>query len=554
MSKTLSYLNSSNIALLSNATFTGIVEDVSTFESVTITIKTDKSSAVDGIEVYLGPSATSLTKKYTYSYTANENKTITLKLTDKFFKLVYINTNSTQGTLSIQTFYSYVLPQGDITLQDALDVNLHAANGTGITQTANALDVNIKSGNLNVFDNKNFDLFGNIKVSNSFSILDVEHIYDKNPLVMDEYVSAGATSTYQTNDASVLMSVSANNHRVIRQSRLYTVYQPGKSLCIRMTGVLNANTNGNATTSRIGYFDENNGLFFQYSGGIYSIVKRKKNADGTITDTTIERNNWNDKLDGIAPSTVSVDFTKNIIYYIEFAFLGVGIVKMGVVYSGTLYVAYTFNHTTLSYPYVGSPNLPMRWELSSTGGSGQLICTCGSVQSEGGYNLVGNPFSIGHTSTSLSVTGDNETYVMSIKLTPLNRKIVKLISLAIICTSSSNALYSLYRIKSPTVNPISTAPAGSTITNSVVNYHLNTSYAVTIDRTNADLLYRSYFTSNESLNLSNLTTLGGPIYLTAGINATNNNAGFYSDYIVLTVQRLSNQNETIYASMNWIEI
>ncbi len=553
MSKTLSNLNSSNVVLLSNGTFTGIAEDVSTFESITITIKSDKSSAADGIELYLGPSKTSLTKKYTYSYTANENKIITLKLPDKFFKLVYINTNDTQGTFSIQTFYSYVLPQGNVTITDAIDVNLHAANGVGITQTANALDVNIKSGNLNVFDNKNFDLFGNIKVSNSFSILDIEHIYDKNALFMDEYVSGG-TSTYKTNDASILMSVSANNNKVIRQSRLYTTYQPGKSLCIRMTGVLNANTNDNNTTSRIGYFDENNGLFFQYSGGIYSIVKRKKNSDGTIVDTIINRNNWNDKLDGIAPSTVSVDFTKNIIYYIEFAFLGVGIVKMGVVYSGTLYIAYTFNHTTLSYPYVASPNLPMRWELSSTGGNGELVCTCGSVQSEGGYNLVGNPFSIGHTTTSLSVTGNNETYVMSIKLTPLSRKIVKLISLAIISTSGTNAIYSLYKIKSPTVNPISTAPAGSTINNSVINYHLNTSYAVTVDLANADLLYRSYFTSNESLNLSNLTTLGGPIYLTAGINATNNEAGFHSDYIILTVQRLSNQNETFYASFNWIEI
>ncbi len=553
MSKILSNLNSSSVVLLSNGTFNGITEDVSTFESITITIKSDKSSIVDGIELYLGPSPTSLIKKYTYSYTANENKSITLKLPDKFFKLVYKNTNDTQGVFSIQTFYSYVLPQGNVTIDDAIDVNLYSANGTGITSTANALDVNIKSGNLNVFDNKNFDLFGNIKVSNSFSILDIDHIYNKNAIFMDEYVSGG-TSVYQTNDASVLMSVNANNNKVIRQSRLYTTYQPGKSLCIRMTGVLNANTNANNTTSRIGYFDENNGLFFQYSGGIYSIVKRKKNSDGTIVDTVIERANWNDKLDGIAPSTVNVDFTRNIIYYIEFAFLGVGIVKMGVIYSGTLYIAYTFTHTTLSYPYIASPNLPMRWEISSTGGSGQLICTCGSVQSEGGYNLVGNPFSIGHTTTSLSVTGSNETYVMSIKLTPLSRKIVKLISLAIISTSGTNAIYSLYKIKAPTVNPISTAPAGSTITNSVINYHLNTSYAVTVDLSNADLLYRSYFTSNESLNLSNLTTLGGPIYLTAGINATNNEAGFNSDYIVLTVQRLSNQNETFYASFNWIEI
>ncbi len=553
MAKTLSNLNSSNVLLLANDIFYGIVENVSIYESVTITIKSDVSSDVNGIILYLGSSPTSLVAKYNYTYNANENKTITLKLSDKYFKLEYNNTNEEQTTFSIQTFYSYVLPSGTLSITDPIDVKLSDGSGNGITSTADALDVNIKSGNINIYDNKQFDLFGNIKVSNSFTLLDIEHIYDKNSLLMDEYISGGS-STYKTNDASVLMSVTANNHKVIRQSRLYTTYQPGKSLCIRMTGVLNANTNANNTTSRIGYFDDTNGLFFQYSGGIYSVVKRKTNSDSTITDTTINRVNWNDPLDGTGSSGKTIDFTKNIIYYIEFAFLGVGIVKMGVVYEGTLYIAYTFTHNNLTYPYISNPNRPMRWEISSTGGSGQLICTCGSIQSEGGYNLIGNPFSIGHSSTSLNVTGSNETYVMSIKLTPMSRKIVKLISLAIICTTGSNAIYSIYKIKSPTTNPISTAPAGSTITNSVVNYHLNTAYNVTIDKTNADLLYRSYFTSNESLNLSNLTTLGGPIYLTAGINATNNEAGFYSDYIVLTVQRLSNQDETMYASFNWIEI
>ena len=134
---------------------------------------------------------------------------------------------------------------------------------------------------------------------------------------------------------------------------------------------------------------------------------------------------------------------------------------MGVVYSGTLYIAYTFPHIDLTYPYIASPNLPMRWEISSSGGSGKLICTCGSVQSEGGYNIQGNTFGIGHRATNLSVTGLNETYVLSIKLKPLSRKIVKLVSLSVICTTASNAIYSLYRIRSPTVNPISSAPAGT---------------------------------------------------------------------------------------------
>jgi hypothetical protein len=571
MAKNISNINSSSVLLLANNSFNGIVEDVSIYESVTITIKSNVSSTTDGIKIYLGPTSTSLIAKYTYTYTANENKTITLKLSDKFFKLVYDNNNTEQISFSIQTFYSYVLPQANVTISDAIDVKLSDAAGNGITSTADALDVNIKSGNLNVFDNKQFDLFGNIKMSSSFTLLDIEHVYNKNTLSMDEYVSGG-TSVYQTNNASVLMTVSADTNRVIRQSRLYSVYQPGKSLCIRMTGVLNANTNANTTSSRIGYFDESNGLFYQYSGGIYSIVKRKKNADDTITDTVINRSNWNDKLDGTGESGITVDFTKNIIYYIEFAFLGVGIVKMGVVYSGTLYIAYTFTHTTLTYPYIATPNLPMRWEISSSGGAGQLVCTCGSVQSEGGYNIIGNPFGIGMTTTSFVIDSANKSdnYIMSIRLNSLVRRTIKLVSLSLICTSGSSAIYNLYKVRSPTTNPIipntavdpdPPAPTFSSITNSDVQYHFNTSTAggtpqsnYLLDFTNADLLYRNYFTANESLNLTNFSQIGGPIYLTAGINTTAFGGGYYSDYLVMTAQQISNQDETYYASMNWIEI
>ncbi len=129
MAKKISNINSSNVLLLANDSFNGVVEDVSIYESVTITIKSNVSSTTDGIKLYLGPTSTSLIAKYTYTYTANENKTITLKLSDKFFKLVYDNNNTQQASFSIQTFYSYVLPQANVTISDAIDVKLSDAAG-----------------------------------------------------------------------------------------------------------------------------------------------------------------------------------------------------------------------------------------------------------------------------------------------------------------------------------------------------------------------------------------------------------------------------------------
>ena len=90
MAKHVSNNNSTSLLLTANQTFTGIVESVSIYESVSITIVSNQSSATDGIQLYMGPTSTNLSIKYTYSYTANENKIINLKLPDNFFKLVYI--------------------------------------------------------------------------------------------------------------------------------------------------------------------------------------------------------------------------------------------------------------------------------------------------------------------------------------------------------------------------------------------------------------------------------------------------------------------------------
>ena len=609
-SKIVSKLNSYSLLLNSNETFYGLIEDVTSYESITISINSDESSAVDGIKIYSGATPDSLYLINEYTYNANDNRVISFNSNYSFFKIVYINGATNQTSFHLQTFFSksaganITVPTPlDVTITDQpikmindtgtslsvtiADQPIKMINDTGtslsvtiadqpikmINDTGTSLSVTITDQPIKIinddntsimttFESRLMDLFGNLKVSSSYTLLDITHLYDKNPLMMDELISGTVTATSTYTTASILMSVGANTDKVIRQSRLYSSYQPGKSLCIRMTGVINANSNGANTTSRLGYFDKNNGLYFEYSNGIYNIVKR--NATSEIR---IAQSSWDDALNGTGPSGITVDFTKNMIYYIEFAYLGVGHIKMGVIYDGVLYVAYTFRNINLTYPYMITPNLPMRWELSSSGGSGKLICTCGSVQSEGGYSLIGNPFAYGMTTAFQIDNGQtNMQYVMSIRLKANERKLVKLIALSIICTSGSNAIYSLYKVKSPATIPISkngsVSPAPpnvsyTSITNSSIEYHHNTSTVsgtpasnYLFDSSNADLLYINYFTSTDSLNLSNLTNIGGPIYISAGID----DVAFYSDYLVLTVQQLSNQDESYYGAMNWIEV
>ncbi len=470
--------------------------------------------------------------------------------------------NTLSGTLNVQVQNASI----PITAADNLNVNV--TNASIPVTSASNLNVQVQNTSLNTvttFGSNLSDLFGNLKVSNSHTLLDIIHVYDTNILMMDQYNNGGTVSGPNYN-ASILMSVTASGNQVIRQSRLYTQYQPGKSMCIRLTGVINANSNGLNTISRIGYFDNLNGLFFEYSKNATSngmdmkIVKRKQSGDLTYNDLVIPQGSWNiDKLNGTGASGVNIDFSKNLIYYIEFAYLGVGIVKFGVIYSGTLYIAHILYHTDLTYPYIVSPNLPVRWEISSNGTnglSGQLICTCASVQSEGGYNLQGNPFSAGtaFNNTGISIANDSFDYLMSIRLKTNQRRICKLQSISLLCSSSTNALYEIYKCLSPSSTPFNIEPSyTSANSNSSIEYHTNTdrtTFDPTTPSSNAILIYKGSFLSNTNIDYTNFSDIGGPIYVTAGINQ----GTFYSDYIIIRTFNLSNQHEKFHVSMNWIEV
>ncbi len=105
--KILSKINSSTFILNANEVYTGIVENVIKYDTITITINADVDSNVNGIELYCGPSSTNLYLINTYSYTANENKVINVKSNYSYFKIIYRNGGNPQTLFYLQTFYGY---------------------------------------------------------------------------------------------------------------------------------------------------------------------------------------------------------------------------------------------------------------------------------------------------------------------------------------------------------------------------------------------------------------------------------------------------------------
>jgi len=193
---------------------------------------------------------------------------------------------------------------------------------------------------LTLADSQATDPFGRIRVSNPHTIFDSKQLYDKNPLFWSESTtnaSGNALSSHSTTDASVSMYVEAGD-TIIRQTKTHWNYQPAKGQLAFITGVITAG--GTGVKARIGLFTATDGLFFEMSGTTMGVVRRKASAD-----TRIAQADWNlDTMDGNGESGVTLDFSKAQIFVIDFEWLGVGRVRMGVVIDGVVYYVHEFVH------------------------------------------------------------------------------------------------------------------------------------------------------------------------------------------------------------------
>src|SRR6056297_3209018 len=102
-------------------------------------------------------------------------------------------------------------------------------------------------------DTASIDAFGRWRVSEPFTIFDSKQLYDKQPLYWNEIENGTGESTFDTNESSVLMSVSADGDYVIRQTYMRFDYQPGKSFRLFLTGLIGEHVAN--TESKIGYYN-----------------------------------------------------------------------------------------------------------------------------------------------------------------------------------------------------------------------------------------------------------------------------------------------------------
>lgn len=243
------------------------------------------------------------------------------------------------------------------------------------------------------------DAFGRLRVSSPVNILNTTLQYDQFDGQWVERVTGGATATHQPNVSSCRLAVTgAIGDRMIRQTKRYMRYTPGRSQQIIVTAALGAGVAG--IRKRLGYYDDENGVFFELNGTALRCVIRSF-ATGVAVDTVIEQAAWNgDPMDGTGPSGKTLDTSMTNLYIMNFAWLGVGSVQFRVEIDRVSYVVHTQHHANnLPVPYMTTGNLPCRYEIEDLVGIGAVNDTflqiCMSVSSEGGETSpAGEPRSV----------------------------------------------------------------------------------------------------------------------------------------------------------------
>jgi hypothetical protein len=265
------------------------------------------------------------------------------------------------------------------------------------------------------------DAFGRSRISQPITLFDSFHRYRENDKWNTANSATGSSYSYNANSASISMSVgTANGNYVYRETTKVFAYQPGKSLHFLQTFVFAPAQTG--LRQRNGYFSSENGIYLELDGNTLNLVVRSKSS-GVVTETRVPQSEWNiDKLDGTGPSLYTLDIAKAHIFWGDVEWLGVGTVRCGFVINGQLIHCHSFHHSNLiTSTYMTTACLPLRFEIenkATVSNTSTMQAICSSVISEGGYELRGDQYSIGHLpNSSYTLTGAGVFYpVAAIRL------------------------------------------------------------------------------------------------------------------------------------------
>lgn len=465
--------------------------DMSDYSNVQLNIISDVDSAICGVEVRFSTHNYGEYNSKYFTYYATREFNIVIPIIEKYIKVLYKN-----GSIAQNSFKLSIL--GHITPND---------NTTNLPNTS---------------------AFGRLRVCSPISLLTINHILDINNIQETGLTTGTGTINLVEGKSAVRLSIS-NGGSVIRQSRLKGCYQAGKSLMFLASGILSESGN---CTSRIGYYDGSDGLYFEWDNGFFICKK----SFGVVL--RIPQDKWNiDRMDGSGMSNIILDKSKVLIFLIDLEWLGSGRVRYGFVIGGLVIYVHELLHANIADgEYMFSANLPIRYEL--VGGvekSGSMQNICSTILCEGEYVPKGRRFSIHSNVVTIS---DTIKPILSVRMTS-NKICLKLERLMLLESSPSSVIYYIYLFQDKNASDIlSSSNWNSCGIGSFVEYDKS---ATDINIEGGLLLQSGFATEVVELNLTDQN-------ICCGWNLNNQ-----SDIIIVCSKGFL-VNQKISAALSWIEI
>jgi hypothetical protein len=283
------------------------------------------------------------------------------------------------------------------------DITIGDKDGNFATVFAPTSSLNVKVTNtvtsITTPEPTQLDAFGRLRTSSPMTLFDSSHRYRDNNLWSTLSANGGSVSFNVSQGLMELNVTNTTGASAIRETTKVFSYQPGKSLLVMNTFVMAPSTAN--LRQRVGYFGQDNGIYFQLDDGVMSFVERTLVNGSPSSEIIVPVSAWNgDKLNGTGPSGFTLDITKAQILWMDIEWLGLGTVRTGFVIDGKFIVCHSFHHANrIASTYITTASLPLRYEIvnktTTTGGTKTLKQVCSTVISEGGYELRGLQQAVG---------------------------------------------------------------------------------------------------------------------------------------------------------------
>jgi len=275
---------------------------------------------------------------------------------------------------------------------DSVEVHMQGISLTDPDHPEHRLHVNHKGAAAVTFTEgeTQFDSFGKTQVSQQHTLGNYTQLFDPEDreFWIDTF-GAGAATYAPDESASILSVGTTSGDKCHKTSHKYHIYQPGVSQTVLMTASM-GDTGKAGVRRRWGYFDVNDGVFFELDGTSFNVVLRSSTS-GSVVETVIPQTSFNvDTVDGNGNSELNLNLMSVNIFWIDLQWLGAGRVRFGIFNpDGTRLTLHSLNNAN-SNPraYMRSGTLPIRFEIENTAisaSSSEMKHICATVKTEGDF-------------------------------------------------------------------------------------------------------------------------------------------------------------------------